>query len=133
MGTAVRMAQKRPGMFRGMVLLALMLSLEEVKKARVCCCVRNGHLEPVADFLDWAIPTVPLLAPARNTIHPLSQKECDDDPLNYHGKVRIRMGNAFRKVTDRFMEGGLTDVRTPFVTIHAVRDTFTDPYGSKRL
>mmetsp|Transcript_52659 Transcript_52659/g.118626 ORF Transcript_52659/g.118626 Transcript_52659/m.118626 type:complete len:329 (+) Transcript_52659:67-1053(+) len=131
--TAVRMVQKMPELFSGVAFLAPMLSLEEVKKELIGCCIRNGHLMPIADLLDWIIPTFPLAKPAKNTMHPLSQKEVDEDPLSYQGNVRVRVANAFRKVTDSFMSGSLRDVCTPFITIHASRDTFTDPSGSAKL
>ena len=35
--------------------------------------------------------------------------------------------------TDHFMDGGLAPLKTPFVTFHSPRDTFTDPSGSAFL
>mmetsp|Transcript_65610 Transcript_65610/g.186119 ORF Transcript_65610/g.186119 Transcript_65610/m.186119 type:complete len:332 (-) Transcript_65610:100-1095(-) len=132
--TSVRMAQMQPHLFRGVVLLAPMLSLEEVKKKQVFCCIRNGHLMPVAGVLSRLLPTVAIAKGQKNTLHPLSQKEADDDPLCYHGDVRNRCARCFQNVTDYFMSGGgLREMRTPFVTIHSARDTFTDPAGSQRL
>jgi alpha-beta hydrolase superfamily lysophospholipase len=57
----------------------------------------------------------------------------DDDPLTWTGKVRCRVGVAFKDVTDKFMAGSLEDVTTPFIVFHGVHDTFTDPLGSETL
>ena len=54
--TAVRMAQKQPTLFRGAVLYAPMLSLEEVQKQSIFLCVTNRHLAPLVE----ASPRPPL-------------------------------------------------------------------------
>lgn len=131
--TAVRMAQMEPQMFRGMILYAPMLCLEEVKKQKVFACITNGHLASVAGCLSKALPTLPIAKPARNELFPLSQKEFDEEELNYHGDVRSRVGAEFMKVTEWFMNGGLESVSVPFAVFHAIHDTFVDPIGSQKL
>jgi len=131
--TAVRMAQKQPTLFRGAVLYAPMLSLEEVQKQSIFLCVTNRHLAPLVEVLNKLIPKVPLAKPARNTIHPKSQEEMDADPLTYSENARVRVAREFFTVTNWFMAGGLAEMRTPFVTFHSVKDTFTDPLGSETL
>lgn len=131
--TAVRMVQLRPNMFRGAILYAPMLSLELVKKQRIVLCITNGHIVPIASGLDMVIPRYPLLKPATNRIHPETSREFEGDPLNYHGNVRVHVAKAFSDLADWFVGGGLSEVQTPFVTFHSVKDTFTDPFGSERL
>jgi hypothetical protein len=71
--------------------------------------------------------------PARNEHNPLFQQEMDDDPLTYTGNVRAKTAVEFIRVTANFLNGGLRKLQLPFVTFHAPKDTFTDPYGSERL
>jgi len=131
--TAVRMAQMEPHMFRGMILYAPMLRLEEVKKKKVVACITNGHLASLAGCLSKAVPTLPIAKPALNEIFPLTQKEFDDDELNYHADVRSRVGAEFMRITEWFMSGGLDSVSVPFAVFHASHDTFVDPIGSQKL
>lgn len=131
--TAVRMAQLRPDLYKGVVLVSPMISLERVKEEAVCLCVKNRHLESVSDFVSSALPTLPIAAPARNEIHPLAQKEFDDDPLIYHGAVRARVAAEFLEVTTALCSGGAAELKTAFLTIHSESDGFTDPAGSQIL
>jgi len=131
--TAVRMAQTMPSMFRGMVLYSPMLSLEEVKKQKLVAGIRNRHLAPLVDSLNRLCPTLPIGKAARNTIHPECQTEFDEDPFTYSQDCRVRVAKAFQDVTNWFLAGGLRELRTPFITFHSVKDTFTDPLGSQTL
>lgn len=131
--TAVRMAQIDEGIFTGAVLFAPMFSLEEVKKKPIVCCITNGSLKPIVGCLNCLMPKSPIAKPDRNKIHPESQDEFDNDPLNWHGDVRVRVAKEFSDITDWFMEGGLSEMRVPFIVIHSVKDTFTDPAGSEAL
>lgn len=131
--TALRMTQLSPGTFKGLVLLAPMLSLEMVARQRILCCITNNHLKPISGLLSRNFPTMPIAKAARNTMRPLSQKEMDEDPLTWSGDCRARVGAEFLRVTDELMGGGLQDVTTPFITMHSQKDTFTDPLGSERL
>jgi alpha-beta hydrolase superfamily lysophospholipase len=131
--TALSMARKKPEAYAGLVLYAPMISLELVRQVEVGLGIRNADLEPLVGILSLLLPHVPVAKPARNTVNPLAQEEFDNDPLIYHGAVRNRVSEEFINVCDGFLRGGLFDVRTPFVTYHSVKDTFTDPYGSKRL
>ena len=131
--TALAMARKRPSAFAGLVLYAPMISLELVRQQEVAFGIKNAHLEVLAGPLSHLLPTVPISKAARNTVHPKSQDEFDNDPLTYKGAVRNRVGEQFLTVSSELLGGGLKDVRTPFVTYHSIRDTFTDPFGSQRL
>uniref|UniRef100_A0A6U4EIK4 Serine aminopeptidase S33 domain-containing protein n=1 Tax=Phaeomonas parva TaxID=124430 RepID=A0A6U4EIK4_9STRA len=131
--TAVKMSLLSPELYAGMVLLAPMLSLELVQEQIVACCIRNKHLAPFAAFLSRQVPTLPIAAPARNEIHPLSQKEMDEDPYTYSGSARARVAEQFLTTTQSLMGGELRKVSVPFVTFHCKNDTFTDPAGSRAL
>jgi len=110
-----------------------MLSLQEVRKQKIACCITNGHLEPMAHCLSACVPTLPIGKPARNLIHPKSQQEMDEDPLTYSGDCRARVAKCFMETTNSFMDGALSSVETPFITFHGQKDTFTDPAGSEKL
>lgn len=131
--TAIRMAQLDPGMFRGVVLYSPMLSLERVKKETIVCGITNGALKPLVGFLNTVIPTVPIAKPAKNKMNPKAQEEMDNDPLVWHGNVRVTVAKSLSEVTDWFMEGGLAEMTVPFITLHSLKDTFTDPAGSDAL
>lgn len=131
--TAVRMAQSNPELYRGVVLYSPMLCLEQMKEKPFMLCIKNKELLPIAGLLNHLFPAAALIAPARNTVHPESQEEMDEDELTYSGSVRVGTSLAFEEVTREFMSGGLKEMRTPFVTFHCAADTFTDPLGSKSL
>jgi len=132
--TAVRMAQLEPELYRGVVLYAPMLSLEQIEKQRLFACIRNKDLAPCVTCLDCCCPTSAIGKAAKNIVHPLSQQEQDEDELSYSGDVRVRVAAGFGNVTRWLLkEGGMRNMRTPFVTFHSVRDTFTDPLGSELL
>merc|ERR1712048_777674 len=105
--------------FTGAVLYAPMISLEEVSKKVIACGITNGSLKPCAGFINAVCPTMPIAKPDKNTIHPESQEEFDNDPLTRHGDVRARVAVQFSEITDFYMEGGLKEMRTPFVTFHS--------------
>lgn len=129
----MRMAQLDEDIFTGVALYAPMFSLEQVKKKKIVCCITNGSLKPIVGCLNATIPTMPVGKPDRNTIHPKSQEEMDNDPLTWSGDVRVRVAKEFSDITDWFMDGGLEEMRVPFIVFHSVKDTFTDPGGSEAL
>ena len=131
---AVRMAQiEGPKLFAGFMLYSPMLSLEMARELPIGLGLRNGHLEPFATCLSAVVPALPIAKPARNELNPLAQLEMDEDELSYGGDVRARCAAEFVAVTNGFMDGGLGLVDVPFMTMHSVKDTFTDPLGSERL
>jgi acylglycerol lipase len=130
---AVRMSQLRPTLFRGVVLLAPMLSLENIQKTKVFLGITNGHLARFASSLDYILPTLPVGKRTQNTMFPDTQKELEDDPLVYHGDIRVRTAKCNLELCSWFMNGGLEEMTTPFLTIHAAKDTFVDPDGSQAL
>lgn len=131
--TAVRMAQSNPDFYRGVVLYSPMLSLEQIREKPFCLGLKTKHLLPFAGILNCACPRRALIATVKNTIHPLSQTEFDEDPLTYKGDCRVGTSCAFEQITTRFMAGLLAEMRTPFVTFHCAGDTFTDPLGSRAI
>jgi len=111
----------------GMILLAPMLSLERVTRK-----FPNGHLLPVARFVSWAMPSLPIIATDKNTVHPEIQELWDQDPLTMHINTRVR--NAYEYITacSKTM-AQLEDVDVPFLVFHSEIDTMCDPDGSKTL
>jgi len=131
--TAVTMARKNPETYAGLIFYAPMISLEIVRQQEVMAGIKNAHLEPIAGILSYLLPTVPLAKAAKNTVHPKAQEEFDNDPLNYTGDCRNRVGEQFLSTTSEFLGGGLKELKTPLITYHSCRDTFTDPLGSEKL
>jgi len=130
---AVRMSQLRPTLFRGVVLLAPMLSLENLQNTKVLLCITNGHMARFVSWLDYITPALPVGKKAQNTMFPENQKELEDDPLVYHGDIRVRPAKCNLDLCSWFMNGGLEEMTTAFLTIHAAKDTFVDPAGSQAL
>jgi len=131
--TALTMARKNPNAYAGLILYAPMISLEKVRQQELALGIKNAHIEVLAGILSLLLPSVPIAKPARNSVHPKAQDEFDLDPLCYHGGIRNRVAEQFLSVSSELLSGGLQDVRTPFITYHSCRDTFTDPHGSERL
>lgn len=72
----VNAMHQRPGLFRGAVLLAPMLSLEKASLHGL-----NPYLRPLAGLISWLVPTAPIAATTRNTLYP-------------HLQARIRISSA---------------------------------------
>ena len=69
---AVHAAHQRPGLFRGVALLAPMLSLERASRHGL-----NPYLRPLAGLISWLVPTAPIAATTRNTLYPhLQARAC---------------------------------------------------------
>jgi acylglycerol lipase len=120
-------AQRRPDVFRGMVLLAPMLSLERVSRKGL-----NPYLKPLANVASWLVPTAAILATDKNTVYPEIQKLWDGDPLVSHIKTRIRNGHEYMRVTSSALKL-IPMVETDFIIFHSECDTMCDPDGSKAL
>lgn len=67
---ALRASMREPGWFRGLVLLAPMLSLERVKRAG-----SNWLLVPLAKVLSAVVPTLPIVATPKNFKFPELQRD----------------------------------------------------------
>lgn len=120
-------ASRRPELFKGVLLLAPMLSLDRVSRKGL-----NPWLRPLASVLSRVIPTAPVVATDRNTLYPEIQQIWDSDPLAMHIKTRVRNANEYLRATEIAM-GSLETVEFPFLVFHSENDTMCDCDGSKQL
>ena len=124
---AFNAALKRRELFRGLALLAPMLSLEHVSRKGL-----NLYLRPIAALLSWLMPTAAIIATDRNTMHPEIQASWDADPLVSHGKSRVRNATEYIRATERTM-ARLEEAELPLLIFHSENDTMCDVEGSKQL
>ena len=137
-GVIARASQLRPKAAAGIVMLAPMISLTTVREEYIVPAlgIRNRHLYPIMDTVSKWLPTLCVVKPAMNTVHPLNQQEKDLDPNNWQGALRTRIATEFVKVTEAFMDGpsgpnALEKIQCRNVLLmHALADTFTEPAGS---
>lgn len=126
---ATRVAMKEKGLFRGVVLLAPMLSLAKVEAKLI-----NRLLKPLSFILNNLAPTLAVVDSAKNTMHPEMQAIFDADPVCKHGPTRVRNAVEYLRVTHELMDsGGLEAVDFPFLCFHSENDTMVDCDGSKAL
>ena len=126
---ATRLAMKEKGLFRGVVLLAPMLSLAKVEAQFI-----NRLLKPLSFLLNNLAPTLEVVGSAKNTMHPEMQEIFDADPVCKHGATRVRNAVEYLRVTHELMEdGGLEGIDFPFLVFHSENDTMVDCDGSKAL
>lgn len=137
-GVIARAAQLRPLAAAGVIMLAPMISLTTVREEYIVPAlgVRNRHLYPIMNTVSTWLPTLCVVKPAENTVHPLNQQEKNLDPNNWQGALRARVATEFVKVTEAFMDGpsgpkALEKVHCRNILLmHALADTFTEPDGS---
>lgn len=72
---AVRAALREPDRFRGLILLAPMLSLEHVSRKGL-----NPYIRPLARLLSLVCPSAAIVATDRNTMYPTLQDLWDAGP-----------------------------------------------------
>ncbi|GBG24455.1 Monoglyceride lipase [Hondaea fermentalgiana] len=111
--------------YAGLILLAPMLSIEQLKKRPI-----NKVLLPLADCMSALAPTLRL---ADKAAHPnvLLRKHFEADPLNETTyKIRVRVGAECLKVVERARQE-LTQIKCPLLAVHSRHDTMTDPAGSE--
>lgn len=118
---------RSPELFKGMILLAPMLSLERVSRKGL-----NPYLRPVADLLSSIIPSAELVATDKNTLYPSIQEMWDKDPWTCHGNTRVRNASEYLKATEYAMNN-LDKIELPMILFHSENDTMTDSDGSKQL
>ena len=114
-------------LFRGVVFLAPMLSLERASRKGL-----NPYLRPLSAVLSLLVPTAALVTTDRNTKYPDIQVIWDQDPLTAVGKTRVRNANEYLRVTEQAM-ATLGEVEFPFIVFHSENDTMCDSDGSKQL
>lgn len=124
---AFNAALQAPEQFKGVLLLAPMLSLERVSRKGL-----NPYLRPVATALSWLCPTAAIVATDRNAKYPEIQEMWDKDPLTSHTNTRVRNAHEYMRITESTMKM-LEEVTFPFIVFHSENDTMCDPDGSKQL
>eukprot|EP00878_Enallax_costatus_P021616 GHUV01022901.1.p1 GENE.GHUV01022901.1~~GHUV01022901.1.p1 ORF type:complete len:168 (-),score=33.94 GHUV01022901.1:663-1166(-) len=117
----------QPGLYRGLMLLAPMVSLEKLKHKGA-----NPLLLKVAAALNWIIPTWPLVHTNKNNLFPDLQADFDNDKCTYHYNTRVRVGVECLRACDRLL-ARMHGLEVPFMVVHSVKDDMTDPDGSKLL
>ena len=140
MGGAVagRAAQMLPHSAAGLVMLAPMISLEKVAEKAILGPIRNRHLKPVAGFLSWLLPTLPLIKKSDSVLAQQLDQEFRADVTNYTGSVRVRVAHHFDMICRNFLKAdcalSLEKIECPsMLTLHANADTMTEPAGSVSL
>ena len=135
---AARAAQMRPHCMAGLVMLAPMISLVKVAQKSIAGPIRNCHLKPVAGFLSWLLPTLPLIKKSESVVNQQEQAEFRADTTNYTGSVRVRVGYHFDLTCREFLKHGgpksLEKIQCrSMLALHANADTMTEPNGSLQL
>ena len=119
-------AARRPELVDGMVLIAPLVTMDEVKKKPM-----NKVLRPLVGVLAVCAPALAAGKKSPNP-HAVTAAEFQNDPLTYNGKVRARVArevlNSEEGVVDR-----LRKVRCPLLVLHSVADTLTSIDGSRML
>ncbi|KAI8465248.1 MAG: Alpha/Beta hydrolase protein [Monoraphidium minutum] len=124
---ALHASIRQPSLFRGLVLLAPMLSLERVKRQGA-----NRVLAPISLVLSALVPTLPIVATPKNCKYPDLQSDWDADPVTYHYPTRVRIAAQLLAACD-WLGPRMRGVAAPLLVFHSENDTMTDPDGSKLL
>lgn len=117
-----------PSAFTGLVLLAPMLSVENLAKSRM-----NRIMRPIGNFLSTVAPRAKLVYIPPPQKFPEMHEHFQADPLVDHSKF-IRTRTAITMAT--FCERAIhrcAEIQTPFVTMHSQDDTLVDPDSSAVL
>ena len=86
----------------------------------------------VASILNWLIPTWPVVASSRNTMFPLLQQDWEANYCTYSYPLRVRIGVECMAACDDLC-GKMHLLKLPLLAVHSLKDTMTDPEGSKQL
>lgn len=127
-GVVCRAAQLDNSAFAGLVLLAPMLSVENLAKSRL-----NRIMRPIGSFLSAVVPRAKVLyiPPARK--FPELHAQFEADPLNDHSQfIRARTGMTMATFCE-FIIHRCAEIQTPFLTMHSQDDTLVDPDSSAIL
>ena len=75
-----------------------MLSVEKVKNQ-----CKNRILLPISSCMSVLLPTLAIVSKAENKRYPEIEKNQREDPLNYHGLMRVRFGTENMETCDSIM------------------------------
>jgi acylglycerol lipase len=93
-----------------------------------------GLLVALGGLLNRVIPKTAILPlPTSALSHdPAVVKAYETDPLNYHGNVRVRVGQQIVEMS-RMVKARLSEITLPLFIIHGVQDKICPPAGSEVL
>ncbi|KDD74778.1 hypothetical protein H632_c1079p0 [Helicosporidium sp. ATCC 50920] len=126
---ALRCALASPELFRGLMLLAPMLSLDNVSRRGL-----NAYMAPLAALLSQLAPSAAVVATDRAGTG--SDEYLDElwaqDPLVSHMRTRVRNAHEYLLAV-RGLEERLAEQRLPMLLFHSRNDSMCDCAGSERL
>lgn len=127
-GVVCRAAQLDPAAFAGLVLLAPMLSVENLARTRM-----NRIMRPIGNFLSTVAPAARLLYLPPPQKFPEIHAQFRADPLNDSSQfIRTRTGMTMARFCEEMIHR-CGEVQTPFLTMHSQDDTLVDPDSSAVL
>jgi hypothetical protein len=86
----------------------------------------------VASLLNWLIPTWPLVGTSSNTMFPLLQQDWEANYCTYSYPLRVRIAVECMAACDDLC-AKMHQLQLPLLAVHSIKDTMTDPEGSKQL
>eukprot|EP00124_Ichthyophonus_hoferi_P005653 Ihof_evm1s882 gene=Ihof_evmTU1s882 len=122
----VSIVRKHPDLFRGFIVTAPMIMPDPVASTpfKLMLAKNIGMLNPKFNC--------GTIAPKYLTSDPIGVKDWENDPLNYHGPIRINWANIMTQaVVDNFKK--LAQVITPFIAFQGTFDDVVLPEGAMRL
>jgi alpha-beta hydrolase superfamily lysophospholipase len=87
----------------------------------------------IGQILNRIVPTLPLLTPAPTSAisrDPAVVRDFDADPLNYHGKLRVRLGMGISEGA-QFVRAHFDRLTLPSLYLHGTADPFVTVEGTK--
>lgn len=133
---AVRSVLRHPGFFKGMVLNGpLIVPGPQVGPIDLRSTpIRTFVSKTILQILSWVIPDVPLGRPNLSVV--TRDKEAramlEKDTLRWTGGCKVMLLLAFVFCLDDNINQ-LTEIRTPFLTLHGEDDRLCNPLGSDLL
>ncbi|EDO29435.1 predicted protein [Nematostella vectensis] len=124
---AVLAAQRRPTFFKGVVLSAPALIVDPHKDNK---CMRF-----LGKMVSWVAPSLQLLPamdPNSMSRDPEQVKAYAEDPLVWHGGVKVGIGLAIAHAVDE-VQASMESIKWPFLVLHGTADTLCLMEGSKQL
>lgn len=91
-------------------------------------------LRQVSHVLGRLLPSLPTVRspPGAISRDPAVVQEAENDPLNYHGRIRARTGAELLRA-GREARARLEAVQTPFLVVHGTADVLANPHWSQQL
>ncbi|PEN14090.1 lysophospholipase [Longibacter salinarum] len=91
-------------------------------------------LRKSAHIVSALVPRLPVVPSPEGRISrdPDVVDEAEEDPLNYHGRIRARIGAEFLRI-NREIQQKQSALSLPFLIVHGTADSVTSPEASQRL